>query len=88
MEEKDVEKIMQHPLTMIASDGRLSSPGIGHPHPRSWYFRGIGGKYVREKKLLSLQEAIYKMTFFPAKTYGIENRGQLKKGLKSRSCNF
>lgn len=84
MEEKDVEKIMQHPLTMIASDGRLSSPGIGHPHPRSYgTFPRVLGKYVREKKLLSLQEAIYKMTLFPAKTYGIENRGQLKKGLKA-----
>lgn len=84
MEEKDVEKIMQHPLTMIASDGRLSSPGIGHPHPRAYgTFPRVLGKYVREKKLLSLQEAIYKMTLFPAKTYGIENRGQLKKGLKA-----
>ena len=84
MEEKDVEKIMQHPLTMIASDGRLSSPGIGHPHPRAYgTFPRVLGKYVRENKLLSLQEAIYKMTLFPAKTYGIENRGQLKKGLKA-----
>ena len=84
MEEKDVEKIMQHPLTMIASDGRLSSPGIGHPHPRAYgTFPRVLGKYVREKKLLSLQEAIYKMTLFPAKTYGIENRGQLRKGLKA-----
>lgn len=84
MEEKDVEKIMQHPLTMIASDGRLSSPGIGHPHPRAYgTFPRVLGKYVREKKLLSLQEAIYKMTLFPAKTYGIENIGQLKKGLKA-----
>ena len=84
MEEKDVEKIMQHPLTIIASDGRLSSPGIGHPHPRAYgTFPRVLGKYVREKKLLSLQEAIYKMTLFPAKTYGIENRGQLKKGLKA-----
>ena len=84
MEEKDVEKIMQHPLTIIASDGRLSSPGIGHPHPRAYgTFPRVLGKYVREKKLLSLQEAIYKMTLFPAKTYGIENRGQLRKGLKA-----
>ena len=84
MDEKDVEKIMQHPLTMIASDGRLSSPGIGHPHPRAYgTFPRVLGKYVREKELLSLQEAIYKMTLFPAKTYGIENRGLFKKGLKA-----
>ena len=84
MDEKDVEKIMQHPLTMIASDGRLSSPGVGHPHPRAYgTFPRVLGRYVREKKLLSLEEAIYKMTLFPAQTYGIENRGQIKVGMKA-----
>ena len=84
MDEKDVEKIMQHPLTMIASDGRLSSPGVGHPHPRAYgTFPRVLGRYVREKKLLSLEEAIYKMTLFPAQTYGIENRGQIKLGMKA-----
>ena len=57
-------------------------PGIGHPHPRAYgTFPRVLGKYVREKKLLSLQEAIYKMMkdLFPADLvnyhYGIENRG-------------
>lgn len=84
MEEKDVEQIMQHPLTMIASDGRLSTPGEGHPHPRAYgTFPRVLGKYVREKKLLSLEEAIYKMTAFPAQTYGLKNRGQIKQGMKA-----
>ena len=79
MDEKDVENIMQHPLTMIASDGRLSAPGIGHPHPRSYgTFPRVLGQYVREKQLLSLEEAIHKMTALPAKTYGIQNRGRIK----------
>ena len=84
MDEKDVENIMQHPLTMIASDGRLSTPGEGHPHPRSYgTFPRVLSTYVREKKLLSLEEAIYKMTLFPAQTYGIEDRGLLRKGMKA-----
>ena len=79
MDEKDVENIMQYPLTMIASDGRLSAPGIGHPHPRSYgTFPRVLGQYVREKKLLSLEEAIHKMTALPAKTYGIKKRGSIK----------
>ena len=82
MDEKDVENIMQHPLTMIASDGRLSRPGKGHPHPRAYgTFPRILGKYVREKKILSLEEAIYKMTSFPAQTYGLKKRGQIKEGM-------
>ena len=84
MDEKDIEKIMQHPLTMIASDGRLSSPGIGHPHPRAYgTFPRVLSTYVREKKILTLEEAIYKMTLFPAQTYGIKDRGRIKEGLKA-----
>ena len=81
MDEKDVENIMQHPLTMIASDGRLSAPGIGHPHPRAYgTFPRVLGHYVRNKQILSLEEAIYKMTSLPAKTYGITNRGKIEEG--------
>lgn len=84
MDENDVENIMQHPLTMIASDGRLSRPGKGHPHPRAYgTFPRVLGKYVGEKKLLSLEEAIYKMTLFPAQTYGIKDRGCIKEGYKA-----
>ena len=82
MDEKDVENIMQHPLTMIASDGRLVVPGEGHPHPR-WYgtFPRVLGHFVREKKTISLEEAIYKMTLLPAQTIGIKKRGLVKKGM-------
>ena len=82
MDEKDVENIMQHPLTMIASDGRLVIPGEGHPHPR-WYgtFPRVLGHFVREKKILSLEEAIYKMSLLPAQTIGIKKRGLIKKGV-------
>jgi dihydroorotase/N-acyl-D-amino-acid deacylase len=73
---------MKHPLTMIASDGRLVVPGDGHPHPR-WYgtFPRVLGHFVREKKTLSLEEAVYKMSLLPAQTIGIKNRGLIKKGM-------
>ena len=84
MDETDVERIMQHPLTMIASDGRLSEPGVGHPHPRAYgTFPRVLGRYVREKKILSWEDAIYKMTGFPAKTFGLSDRGLLKKDMKA-----
>ena len=82
MDEKDVENIMKHPLTIIASDGRLVVPGDGHPHPR-WYgtFPRVLGHFVREKKTLSLEEAVYKMSLLPAQTIGIKNRGLIKKDM-------
>ncbi|MGB5402622.1 MAG: D-aminoacylase [Robiginitalea sp.] len=84
MDEADVERIMKHPQTMIASDGRLVKPGMGHPHPR-WYgtFPRVLGHYVREKKTISLPEAIYKMTQFPAMTMGLQDRGLLREEMKA-----
>lgn len=84
MDEGDVENIMKHPQTMIASDGRLVVYGDGHPHPR-WYgtFPRVLGHYVREKNILSLSEAIYKMTSFPAQTLQLKDRGLIKEGMKA-----
>ena len=81
LDEKDVERIMKHPLTMTGSDGRLTEPGSGHPHPR-WYgaFPRVLGHYVREKGILKLEEAIRKMTSLPAMRVGLKQRGQIKPG--------
>ncbi len=79
MDDNDVERIMKHPKTMIASDGRLSQPGNGQPHPRAYgTFPRVLGVYVREKKLLTLEEAIHKMTAMPAQRMGIKDRGVIK----------
>jgi dihydroorotase/N-acyl-D-amino-acid deacylase len=69
---------------MIASDGRLVKLGDGHPHPR-WYgtFPRVLGRYVRDLKLLSLSEAIYKMTLMPAKAMGLNDRGSIEIGKKA-----
>ena len=81
MDEGDVENIMKHPMTMIGSDGRLSSPGDGHPHPRAYgTFPRILGYYVREKKIMPLETAIHKMTGLSAERLGLKDRGFLKEG--------
>jgi dihydroorotase/N-acyl-D-amino-acid deacylase len=84
MDESDVENILKHPQTMVASDGRLVKLGDGHPHPR-WYgtFPRVLGHYVREKGVLTLEEAIYKMTALPAKNIGLKDRGILKENMKA-----
>lgn len=79
--EEDVRRIMQHPMTMIASDGRLSEPGKGHPHPRAYgTFPRVLGHYVREEKVLTLSQALHKMTILPAQRLGLKDRGTLKIG--------
>jgi len=81
MDEADVERIMKHPMTMIGSDGRLSQPGDGHPHPRAYgTFPRVLGYYVRERKILTLSEAIHKMTGLSAKRLGLTDRGTIKEG--------
>lgn len=84
MSEDDVRAIMKHPKTMIASDGRLGIIGEGHPHPRVYgTFPRVLGKYVREEKLLTLEEAIMKMTSLPAVTMSLKDRGTLEKNMKA-----
>jgi N-acyl-D-amino-acid deacylase len=82
--EEDVKRIMQHPMTMIASDGALLQPGVGHPHPRGYgTFPRVLGHYVREEGVLNLQTALIKMTSMPADRLGLKDRGYLKEGMKA-----
>ena len=77
--EEDVIRIMQHPQTMIASDGRLNELNKGHPHPRAYgTFPRVLGHFSREKKVLPLHTALYKMTGLPAQRMGLTDRGFLK----------
>lgn len=82
LDEPDVVRIMQHPMTMIASDGRLSAPGEGVPHPRAYgTFPRVLGHYVRERRVLTLEEAVRKMTSSPALRLGLGGqRGCLAPG--------
>ncbi|MEX2281972.1 MAG: D-aminoacylase [Gemmatimonadota bacterium] len=81
-DEADVRRIMQHPFTMISSDGAIGVPGQGHPHPRNYgAFPRVLGRYVREKKVLTLEEAIRKMTSLPAWRMKQPERGKIAEGM-------
>jgi N-acyl-D-aspartate/D-glutamate deacylase len=80
-DEADVRRIMQHPFTMISSDGGIGVLGHGHPHPRNYgAFPRVLGRYVREQKVLSLEEAVRKMTSLPAWRIGLPERGKIAEG--------
>lgn len=84
MNEEDVIRIMKHPKTMIASDGELSILGEGHPHPRAYgTFPRVLGRYAREKQVLSMEEAVAKMSYLPAQRLGLKDRGSIKEGNKA-----
>jgi N-acyl-D-amino-acid deacylase len=81
MDEGDVERIMRHPHVAVASDGRLTRLGDGHPHPRAYgTFPRVLGHYVRERGVLSLEDAVRKMTTLPADRLGLHDRGRIREG--------
>lgn len=81
MDEKDVEALMRLPYVMIGSDGGLQVPGQGSPHPRSYgTFTRVLGQYSRERKIISLEEAVRKMTSLPAQTMRLKDRGMIREG--------
>jgi dihydroorotase/N-acyl-D-amino-acid deacylase len=89
MSERDLVRILAHPATMIASDGEIPVFGRANPHPRSYgTFARVLGVYVRDKKTLSLEDAIRKMSAFPAARLGLRDRGVLRPGLKADIAVF
>ena len=82
MGEDDVKRIMQEPFTMIASDAGVRQLDDSVPHPRGYGNNArVLGRYVRELKLISLEDAIRKMTSLPAQTFGFRDRGLIREGL-------
>jgi N-acyl-D-amino-acid deacylase len=84
--EPDMQLIMKQPWTSIGSDGSAVSPdgptGRTHPHPRYYgTFPRVLGRYVRELKVITLPDAVKKMTSMNADKLGITDRGRLKEGL-------
>lgn len=91
IDEADLVRIMQHPMTMIASDASPGEPEFGRdvPHPRAYgTFARVLGVYVREKKVLSLEEAVRKMTSLPASRLHLTDRGVLRDGMKADIAIF
>ena len=81
MSEADVITIMKYPFNMIASDAGIANMNEGRPHPRAYGTNArVLGKYVREEKVMPLEEAIRRMTSLPAEKFNIKNRGLVKEG--------
>lgn len=79
MTESDVKTFYQTPWVMVASDG-----GIGSRHPRgTGTFTRVLGRFVRENKWLSFEDAVRKMSALPAARLGLKDRGIIKKGMKA-----
>jgi N-acyl-D-aspartate/D-glutamate deacylase len=86
LSEEDVEAVMRKPYVMVGSDATaraLSGPTrVGHPHPRTFgTMPRVLGHYVRDKHVLSLEEAIRKMTSLAAWRLGLTDRGRIAPGM-------
>lgn len=81
MDEQDLVRILKYPHNMIASDAGIVTFGSGVPHPRAYGTNArVLGRYVREQQVLSLEEAIRRMTSLPAQKFNLRNRGLLREG--------
>jgi N-acyl-D-amino-acid deacylase len=88
MDKDNLRTVLRHPAVMVGSDGSARVPegplGEGKRHPRSYgTFPRVLGKYVREEGVLSLPEAVHKMTGLPAQRLGLSDRGRLVPGMKA-----
>jgi dihydroorotase/N-acyl-D-amino-acid deacylase len=87
--EDDLQRILRHPATMIGSDGEIPIFGVASPHPRSYgTFARVLGRYVRELKVITLEDAVRKMSAFPAQRIGLADRGVLREGMKADIAIF
>ncbi|NIN52821.1 MAG: amidohydrolase family protein [Nitrososphaeria archaeon] len=78
MSEEDVRTIMRHPAVNVCTDGLI----LGKPHPRLYgSFARVLGRYVREERVLTLEEAVRKMTSLPAQRLGLADRGLIAEGM-------
>jgi N-acyl-D-amino-acid deacylase len=81
MNEEDLRAFLQHPNTMVASDSGVRRFQEGVPHPRGYGNSArLLARYVRELKLLRLEDAVRRMTSLPATTFRLKDRGQLREG--------
>jgi N-acyl-D-amino-acid deacylase len=93
MSEDQLKVLLAHPLVGVGSDGSAVAPygtlAKGKPHPRFYgTFPRVLGKYVREEKVVSLEEIVRKMTAMPAAHLGLVRRGMLKIGWAADICVF
>jgi N-acyl-D-amino-acid deacylase len=78
MHEDDVRRVLSHPRSFIGSDGL---PHDRHPHPRLWgTFPRVLGRYWRDERLFTLEQAVRKMSGLPARHFRLSERGELRNG--------
>jgi len=81
MSEKDVQAFMKYPFNMVGADAGVST-GKGMPHPRTYGTNArVLGRYVREQKIISLEEAIRRMTSLAAQKFQLKDRGLIREGM-------
>jgi N-acyl-D-amino-acid deacylase len=81
MGESDVDRILKYPHTAVASDGGVREFGVGMPHPRAYGTNArVLALYVRDRNLLTLEDAIRRMTSLPARTFNFRDRGVIREG--------
>ena len=81
MSDEDVDRIMKDPHVAIASDSSLLTPGDGAPHPRGYGNNArVLGEYARERHVVTIEEAVRKMTSLPAGQFHFAGRGSIKTG--------
>ena len=89
MNENDLRRIAQHPFNMFASDAGINKFGAGMPHPRAYGTNSkVLGTYVRDLKLIRLEEAIRRMTSLPATRFNLHDRGLLRAGMAADMVIF
>jgi N-acyl-D-amino-acid deacylase len=87
--EDDIQRVLRHPASMVASDGQVVLFGRANPHPRSYgTFARVLGRYVRELNTLSLEDAVRKMSSYPAQRIGLMDRGVLRARMKADMVVF
>jgi dihydroorotase/N-acyl-D-amino-acid deacylase len=87
--EDDLVRILRHPATMIASDGEVPIFGRANPHPRSYgTFARVLGVYVRAHHVLTLEDAVRKMSGLPAARLRLFDRGLIRPGMKADIAMF
>lgn len=82
MGDEDIRRIMKYPYNMFASDASIRVPNAGRPHPRGYGTNArVLAKYVRDEKVISLEEAVRRMTSLPAQKFQLSDRGLLNAGM-------
>lgn len=81
MSEEDIRRIMQYPFNMFACDATIRIMGVGMPHPRGYGTNArVLAEYVRDQHVITLEEAIRRMTSLPAQKFQLHDRGLLREG--------